>query len=397
MLPLHQPPPQLDSYLVLLRLLCLRLLHFAAEASHRQLTAAPLHALPLLLDVKSYAGVAKEDDATRWAGQLRAGLLRSSGVELLGQAIGNIVRAFRMLVAAKQAVTEFSSLFQSPLDKKHPSLPPLVATLAQLLKPPLASSAVVPSLLDSIFTLPLLPNRLPIPSLTLLSRSLPWPEILAADPTLRSKDRASTVNLISNLSAFGVSRVPGWKSAQRDQWAAILARILNSLDAPLQVSSAGPALTTTHSSQPESDSEDTPQLVASGPALSSKVVSHLNLLTSSAHLSGLLAAPSVSIYSFVLALIEAWPAKAQDVLDELGKRRGVLRELWRGFVRSGEVGRQVIESGGGKGILDAHAGEPYDNNCCSCFRSALTPLMLLLCRRTSACFVATVPAPDGSL
>lgn len=248
-------------------------------------------------------------------------------------------------------------LHQSPTDKKHPSLPPLVATLALLLQTPLADPALLPSLTDAILTLPLLPNRLPIPSLTLLSRSLPWPEILAADPTPRLKGRASTVALISNLSAFGVSRVASWKSAQKEQWAALLARLLNSLDAPLQLPPAGLASMAAHSSGHDSDDEDAPRPVALGSALSPKTLSHLTLLISTVHLGGLLSAPSVGIYAFVLALIEAWPAKAKDVLDELGKRRGVLRELWRGFVRSGDVGRRIVETGGGKGIIDALAGE----------------------------------------
>jgi ubiquitin-protein ligase E3 C len=266
-----------------------------------------------------------------------------------------------------------------------------------LLQPPLEDPALLPLLLDSVLTLPLLPNRLPIPSLTLLSRSLPWPEILTANPTVRSRDRASTINLVSNLSAFGVSRVASWKSAQKDQWAALLARLLNSLDAPLQMAPTGTTSTAAHQSRHDSDDEDAPRPVASGPALSPKMLSHLSQLTSPAHLGGLLSAPSVGIYAFVLALIEAWPAKAKDVLDELGKRRGVLRELWRGFVRSGDVGRKVVMSGGGKGILDALFGGYTRLDAQSSGAMALTADVFRLSRRAVTSLVVAVPPLDRAL
>lgn len=92
LLPLHQPPPQLQSYLVLLRLLTLHLLQLASTSSHARTSSSKLQALPLLLDTASYAGAAKEEYAHRWVDELRYQVLRADGMSLLGRGLSNIVR-----------------------------------------------------------------------------------------------------------------------------------------------------------------------------------------------------------------------------------------------------------------------------------------------------------------
>lgn len=92
LLPLLQPPPHLQSYLVLLRLLALYLLQLASTSSHTRVTSSNLQALPLLLDTASYAGAAKEEDARRWVDELRHQVLRADGMILLGKGLSNIVR-----------------------------------------------------------------------------------------------------------------------------------------------------------------------------------------------------------------------------------------------------------------------------------------------------------------
>lgn len=250
---------------------------------------------------------------------------------------------------------------QSITDKKHPSLTPLVATVALLLQPPETTAPF----LDEVLTLPLLPNRLPISALTLFSKSIPWLNILATPPSVwkAPRNREATVSLISNLAAFGSPRVGGWKSVQKNQWSSLLSVLLNSLDTPLQL----PPSTSSPSNaalRDDSDEEDDRRPLKPPAAISPKTLAHLGLLMTPAHLSALLSSPSIDVYSFLLALLEAWPSRAREILSEVSKGRGVIRELWRGSVRSSEVGRRVVQSGGGRGIPDALRGA---------FPSALPP------------------------
>lgn len=254
----------------------------------------------------------------------------------------------------KAGLTESLSLtLQSITDKKHPSLTPLVSAVALLLQAPETTSP----LLDEVLTLPLLPNRLPLPALALFSKSIPWASILATSPSVwkMPRKREATVNLISNLAAFGSARVAGWKSFQKDKWSSLLSVLLNSLDTPLQL----PPSTSSPSNaalRDESGEEDDRRTLKPPAAISPKTLAHLGLLMAPAHLSALLSSPSIDVYSFLLALMEAWPSRAREILGEVSKGRGVIRELWRGFVRSSAVGRRVVQSGGGRGILDALRG-----------------------------------------
>lgn len=95
------------------------------------------------------------------------------------------------------------------------------------------------------------------------------------------------------------------------------------------------------------------------PPVPAKLLSHLALLSSKAHLDAILSPePTPAALALVLALLSAWPKKADDILLIVGNKRGILRDLWRGEVRGGKIMRMVLDdSTGATSVLRALKGE----------------------------------------
>ncbi|CED85201.1 E3 ubiquitin protein ligase [Phaffia rhodozyma] len=355
LLPLHAPTA--PRYIVLLKLLSFKLLQLASTSSHSRETVPQLAILPLILDVSSYKSVMTEADAQTLNRELSDYLARRNVLGLIRRALMNI----------------------SPTDKKHPNLPSLIASLAHLLNSN-SLPELLPSLISEILSIPLLPNRLPIPSLTLLAKSLDLKSILSfiRSPAFIPEnvlpprgDHTSILDTLGNFAAFGAGQVAKWNTSEREAWASLLGQgLLSRLSGwviegrpvstgytSMSGGRAGTGLEDTHESL--EDRQFRPQSVGRKSGLNTKLLAHLSLLIQPAHLSALTISLTLPVVQFVLALLSTWPEKRETVLTLVGSARkngGVIKELWRTEVRAGPVMRRVLDLGGkngGKAVLDA--------------------------------------------
>ena len=253
----------------------------------------------------------------------------------------------------------------------------MISILALLLSPPTPDRLA--STLSYLIPLPLLPNRLPIPSLTTLVKSLPLLDIVSLAVTLQGRslwsswDRETRLDALGNLAAFGVARMSSTavKPAAKTAWCTLLTDLLGGLTQPIEVSSSIGRGLAAQASVIEDDPDDEPSTSASGsprkkqrterppPPIAPKLKSHLSLLASTGHLNAVLSpTPTPAGLAFVLAIIGAWPAKSEVILSDVAAKRGLVKDLWRSEVRGGAVMRKVLDgSKGAKSVLDALAGQ----------------------------------------
>lgn len=265
---------------------------------------------------------------------------------------------------------------QSPLDKKNALLPSLASTLSLLHSHP--SRSLPAFVLSHVLPLPLLPNRLPISSLTLVAKTFPLASLLefAATPAGRQVSdgwtREQRLSAVGNLAAFGVAKIAGdvVKGQGKREWCAVLAGLLGGLDQPIEAAylSKGPVGLAESASLLDSDSDEddlpAPRRVvpmkAPPPApLDKKLLSHLNLLVSPSHILAILnPVPTSSALGLVLALLGAWPTRRETILSAVASKKGVMRELWRGEVRGSALMRKILDgSRGASSVVDALIGE----------------------------------------
>jgi ubiquitin-protein ligase E3 C len=230
-------------------------------------------------------------------------------------------------------------------------------------------------LFTHILAIPLLPNRLPLASLTEFSSRLPLfslgvlaPSIplLITNPSLSTPD--SKISIIANLIAFTPPRYPTLPAAALDTYLYLLTTLMNALP----INSLDPPIPGTKSNNPsslswaaaaaddDSDSESESHTLARvsivssfipkpspPPALDPRTQKRLSAIPDVKHLNALLSAshrhPStqLSLVSFFLSLGTVWPARRERVLSTLVVYTGggLVRELYRGFVRASPMGR----------------------------------------------------------
>ncbi len=226
----------------------------------------------------------------------------------------------------------------------------------------------------NILTLPILPNRLPIPVVTQLSAKLPFAALveLSVDDIVSHlfEYQVLRVHLIANLLAFGPPRIPNASSPTLNMYLSFLIALMDSLppgcfDSPAGSVSAGNHVVTTPSwldDSSDSGNEYHPTIRAASSAgvhslqLDSKTMMRLQTLYSSTHLSVLMQAtqrhPKVRerIFGFFMSLWLVWPNKKDKVLATLHSGAGssgapingifLMKEVWRGWVRSSAVGKE---------------------------------------------------------
>ncbi|KAG1780772.1 HECT-domain-containing protein [Suillus placidus] len=216
------------------------------------------------------------------------------------------------------------------------------------------------SLAIHILTIPLLPNRIPISSLTALSAKLPLSSLSVLSTSIA--DLASTiplqshVHLIANLYTFTSPRYAilppsSLKTYLQLMTASLSILPVHALDPP-SASDAAPAMSWDDDGDSESEQPQvavvtsfapTPRL----PPLDTRTQKRLQILPSPSHLNALLKAVQhdrgalPDLVSWLVNLCTVWPTRKDKILSTLllYGGGGLVREIYRDYVRNSPLGK----------------------------------------------------------
>ncbi|EIM79363.1 HECT-domain-containing protein [Stereum hirsutum FP-91666 SS1] len=344
----HANGPERESWLVLTRQAALLILQSVAEHPESTYAVTHLRVLDILLAPSS-----------SWTVPIALYLLQRDLYRLLSQAIRGI-----------------------PVESKNsPTLPSLVPLLTNLFSLDLGAMLLKAQVdfTQHILTIPLLPNRLPLTSISVLSARLPVNALLSIDPSLFVPliDTEEKVHLTSNLVAFIPPRYPKLSAPALKGWLSLLGATMKSLPTYALEPSARPSSSSgSNSNAVESDSDDESSAAIrvtavssfapvpappSLPKLDTRTLKRLQTIPSIPHLKSLLSAsqhyPATRdmLYECLFALCVVWPNRSDGVLSAvlIGSGGGVVREIYRGIVRSSALGREGVD--GSSLMSPAHA------------------------------------------
>ncbi|KAI0755393.1 HECT-domain-containing protein [Daedaleopsis nitida] len=244
-----------------------------------------------------------------------------------------------------------------PAVKKSTLLSPLTTALAA----PLSHADSLPlslrELVLSILTIPLLPNRL-LPALGPFSARLPLASLdlvpldIIADPALSPIE--SKIHLLANLAAFMPPRYSTLPPSAFAHYLQLSALLMNALPThALEPPEDKPDATKNWADDDSDDERETRVEVVSSfepkhllPQLDDRTRKRLLTLPSPEHMNTLLKATQSerllpAIIAFCFALNTVWPARRDKVLGAMvvHNRGGLMRDLYRGYVRSSPLGR----------------------------------------------------------
>ncbi|KAL0571569.1 ubiquitin-protein ligase (E3), partial [Marasmius crinis-equi] len=229
-------------------------------------------------------------------------------------------------------------------------------------------------LLIHILTIPLLPNRLPLQTLTALSSSLPLSQLgmndvqgLATQLTMEDK-----VHLLSNLLAFTTPRYPKLPKKALSAYLNLIADLLDPFPPNAFDPEAAAAAAKSTIQDDEDDiqvrvveSFDAPPLpppTLALPKIDAKTLKRIQGLVAPSHITSLMSATATAtatstearshLFRVVLGMIRVWPAKKESVVAGLWGGGGIVKDLWRGWVRSSGLGREVGDP--------SSSSSPYD-------------------------------------
>ncbi|KII83229.1 hypothetical protein PLICRDRAFT_180633 [Plicaturopsis crispa FD-325 SS-3] len=241
-----------------------------------------------------------------------------------------------------------------PLEaKSSASLPPLVS----LVTSPLSSPRAFPDLVVYILTIPLLPNRLPLASLTTLSSRIPYAQFTALEPSriVASLEGVSAAHLLANLLAFTPPRYSALPPPALGGYLHLFAALLaifpaNSFEPPKARSTPSrPTALSDSDSDSDAPASTTVRVVSTFnappplPSFDQRTTKRLLVLPSPSHIHSLLStrAPRPALISFFCSLGVSWPAKWGRVLGAVVVHTGggLIREIYRSYVRGTGLGR----------------------------------------------------------
>ncbi|OSD07632.1 HECT-domain-containing protein [Trametes coccinea BRFM310] len=248
------------------------------------------------------------------------------------------------------------AVLQLPVPAK-PS--PILAPLASLLTAPLTHQTILANslreLLVTILTIPLLPNRL-LPALGPFSARLPLASLNLVPPDIIDSPAMSSlesrIHLLANLAAFMPPRYATLPPPAFATYLQLGALLMNALPTHALEPREEKSAKSWADEDSDDDSETQVTVVTSFeprqqlPPLDEKTRKRLQTLPSSEHIASLLRAAHnqtllPGIISFCLALSTVWPTRRDKVLTTLMayNRGGLVREIYRGFVRRSPLGR----------------------------------------------------------
>lgn len=246
--------------------------------------------------------------------------------------------------------------------KDSPSLPLLTSLLYLPFSIPELLDQSLIEVVEHILSIPLLPNRLPLASLTTFSARLPLgsfnlvlahiPELLDS-PTFTHLDRVHT---IANLAVFTPTRYLKLLAEALDAYMQFMAALMNSLpvhalEPPQNDGTAAKTWVDDEDSDDEGrgtrvDVVESFEPKTPLPPIDERTRKRLQALPSIQHMNTLLSATQNhksrhSLVSFCLALSTVWPTRRDKVLNAVAyfNKGGLVRELYRSYVRSSVIGR----------------------------------------------------------
>jgi ubiquitin-protein ligase E3 C len=209
-------------------------------------------------------------------------------------------------------------------------------------------------------TLPLLPNRFPLALLTQFSANLPLTAASVLSPSISRLISVlgveEKVHFLANIAAFIPPRYATLPPASLMTLLNLLAAVMRSLP----IGALGPNLSIAAGKQvadsdSDSDSEELTHISVSSvnrvplPRLDERTLKRLQMLPSPTHIGSLIRATQnhtmsrIALCDFLFALCSAWPLRSDSVLSTIvvSTGGGFVRELYRGYVRSSPLGKDV--------------------------------------------------------
>ena len=164
------------------------------------------------------------------------------------------------------------------------------------------------------------------------------------------------MHLLANIAAFAPPRYATLPSASLITLLSLLAAVMRSLP----IGALRPNLSTAtgkqvSESESDTDSEESTHIPVPSvnrvqlPRLDERTSKRLQTLPSPTHISSLIRATQnhtvsrIALCDFVFALCSAWPLRSDSVLSTIVVTTdgGFIRELYRGYVRSSPLGKDV--------------------------------------------------------
>ncbi|KAH9948904.1 HECT-domain-containing protein [Amylocystis lapponica] len=253
-----------------------------------------------------------------------------------------------------------------PLESKtSPNLPPLVALSTMPCTRPELLPQVLEDLVIHILSIPLLPNRLPLQSLSAFSARLPLSSFHLIAPRISDivnsaplSDPLPKVHLLANLSAFTPPRYSKLSARALDAYLQLIATLMTSLPThALEPPENVGAIASHWADDDDSDSEHETQVMVVDsfepkaklsklPEVDARTRKRLQTFPSVEHVNALLSAtqrhPSrLNIITFCFALSAVWPTRKDKVLSSVVAYNagGLVREIYRGYVRGAGLGK----------------------------------------------------------
>lgn len=271
-------------------------------------------------------------------------------------------------------LASFVTLLTSPQgseSKNDPALPYLVKLIYLPFMNLVSTSELfaqsLQALTTHILTIPLLPYRIPLTSLSDLSAQLPLvhlPVISSFIPNIVSATSTpSQINIVANLLAFTPPRYASLPVSSLKTYFRLLSALFgvlpaHALDPPLAKDSKPQPTSWVDDSDSDSDRPARVAVVGSFaqkpvlPALDARTRKRLQILPSSAHLNSLLKVTQShrqllpDLVAMLTGLNIVWPSRKDKVLGTLllYGGGGLVREIYRDYVRVTPLGRDETAS-----------------------------------------------------
>ncbi|CAE6519926.1 unnamed protein product [Rhizoctonia solani] len=259
-----------------------------------------------------------------------------------------------------------------PRIKTSPILPPLIdialAPISLLTATGDANGIVYQEVLErfiaSILSIPSLPYRLPLPTITRISSRFPFTymgrvdlyslvrKLESSDTTGGSAEEAKS-ELVANLYTFlPVKALSRFKESERRDYLSLLAAVFDSLPTgaldPRKSNSSSVGNTTAIDTDSDADSDAEMTLVAAPapaqPTMSPRTRKRLEQLTDAAYLGALIGSHTdAAVCRFFVGLWSAWPTRKDATLASIlalptgsgatGGAYGIVKGIWRGQIR----------------------------------------------------------------
>ncbi|KAG8973411.1 hypothetical protein FRC05_008802 [Tulasnella sp. 425] len=218
-------------------------------------------------------------------------------------------------------------------------------------------SAALFSVFQHILTIPRLPNRLPLTSLTPLAGQLPWASIgnIPVSLLVQVTDLEAKAHLLANMVVFIPPRLQSLPAPAVSTYLETSASILDSFPPDGLEPISKTSMVTSWNIKEDSDDSDSETHVQKPTApppprvkLDTKTFTRLQTVVSPSHINTLVTKTSnnpglrVQFFRFFLSLSSAWPAKRDQAFSAVvfsPNGSMLMKEVWREWIRKSPLGK----------------------------------------------------------